>query len=85
MTKRHLPFRVSSCQTAPVELSLYKLLIMSVQQWITPLQGVDSLRQTEGPMPIPKHGEVLVKIHAVSLNYRDVEGWFVPNDRPLRL
>ncbi|KAJ5601207.1 hypothetical protein N7510_010741 [Penicillium lagena] len=47
---------------------------MSVQQWITPLQGLDSLRQTEVPMPTPSQGEVLVEIHAVSLNYRDVEG-----------
>ncbi|KAJ5179095.1 Polyketide synthase enoylreductase [Penicillium capsulatum] len=46
---------------------------MSVHQWITPLKGLESLRQTEGPMPAPKQGEVLVKIHAVSLNYRDVE------------
>ena len=46
---------------------------MSVQQWITPLKGLDSLRQAEAPMPTPGHGEVLVEIHAVSLNYRDVE------------
>lgn len=48
--------------------------VMSVQQWVTPLQGVDSLKQTEAPMPTPGPGEVLVEIHAVSLNYRDVEG-----------
>ncbi|KAJ5746760.1 hypothetical protein N7520_011942 [Penicillium odoratum] len=46
---------------------------MSVQKWISPLQGLDSLRQMEDPMPSPGPGEVLVKIHAVSLNYRDVE------------
>lgn len=47
---------------------------MSVQQWVTPLEGLDSLRQTEAPMPAPGPGEVLVEVHAVSLNYRDVEG-----------
>lgn len=47
---------------------------MSVQKWITPLQGLDSLRQIEDSMPSPGPGEVLVKIKAVSLNYRDVEG-----------
>lgn len=47
---------------------------MSIHQWVTPLEGLDSLRQTEAPMASPGDGEVLVKIHAVSLNYRDVEG-----------
>ncbi|KAJ5688535.1 hypothetical protein N7462_002927 [Penicillium macrosclerotiorum] len=46
---------------------------MLIQQWVTPLEGLDSLRQTEVPMVTPGPGEVLVKIHAVSLNYRDVE------------
>jgi hypothetical protein len=48
--------------------------IMSIQQWVTPLEGLDSLRQTEAPMASPGPGEVLVKVHAVSLNYRDMEG-----------
>jgi NADPH:quinone reductase-like Zn-dependent oxidoreductase len=47
---------------------------MSIQQWVTPLEGLDSLRQTDAPMASPGHGEVLVEVHAVSLNYRDVEG-----------
>lgn len=47
---------------------------MSVQQWVTPLEGLNSLRQTEAPMPVPGPDEVLVEVHAVSLNYRDVEG-----------
>jgi NADPH:quinone reductase-like Zn-dependent oxidoreductase len=46
---------------------------MSVQQWVTPLEGLESLRQTEAPMPTPGPGQVLVEVHAVSLNYRDVE------------
>ncbi|KAJ5365498.1 Polyketide synthase enoylreductase [Penicillium concentricum] len=46
---------------------------MAVRQWITPLKGIDSLSQTEAPMPAPGPSEVLVEIRAVSLNYRDVE------------
>lgn len=47
---------------------------MAVKQWISPLKGIDSLSQTEAPMPAPGPSEVLVEIRAVSLNYRDVEG-----------
>lgn len=47
---------------------------MSIKQWITPLEGLDSLRQIEVPLGAPGAGQVLVKINAVSLNYRDVEG-----------
>ncbi|PYI13079.1 putative alcohol dehydrogenase [Aspergillus japonicus CBS 114.51] len=46
---------------------------MSIQQWTTPLTGLDSLRQTTAPQPTPGPNEVLVEIHAVSLNYRDIE------------
>lgn len=34
--------------------------------------GIDSLSLTDLPVPEPKAGEVLVKMHAASLNYRDV-------------
>lgn len=47
---------------------------MSVKQWVSPLEGLDSLRQTETSMPAPGPDDVLVEVHAVSLNYRDVEG-----------
>lgn len=46
----------------------------SIKQWTTPLKGVESLKLTEAPKPAPGKGEVLVEIHAVSLNYRDIEG-----------
>jgi NADPH-dependent curcumin reductase CurA len=46
----------------------------SIKQWKSNLKGLDSLQQAEAPMPAPGHGEVLVEIHAVSLNYRDTEG-----------
>ncbi|KAF7589710.1 hypothetical protein BBP40_003908, partial [Aspergillus hancockii] len=45
----------------------------SIKQWTTPLKGLDSLTLTEAPKPTPSQNEVLVEIHAVSLNYRDVE------------
>ncbi|EAW11730.1 zinc-dependent alcohol dehydrogenase family protein [Aspergillus clavatus NRRL 1] len=44
-----------------------------IKQWKSNLQGFDSLHQAEAPMPTPGKGEVLVEIHAVSLNYRDTE------------
>lgn len=47
---------------------------MSIQQWTTSLQGLDTLQLGEAPAPKPSNGEVLVEIRAVSLNYRDFEG-----------
>ncbi len=38
---------------------------------ITGTEGFASLRRVELPDPFPKPGEVLVRIHSVSLNYRD--------------
>ncbi|KAM5343186.1 hypothetical protein ACJ41O_014152 [Fusarium nematophilum] len=43
------------------------------KQWTTGQDGLDKLQLGEGEVPAPKEGEVLVKIHAVSLNYRDTE------------
>jgi NADPH:quinone reductase-like Zn-dependent oxidoreductase len=34
--------------------------------------GIDGLVPTERPEPSPGHGQVLVRIHAASLNYRDL-------------
>jgi NADPH:quinone reductase-like Zn-dependent oxidoreductase len=39
---------------------------------ITEPKGIDSLRLTERPMPKPGAGEVLVRVRATSLNYRDL-------------
>ncbi|KAM0327118.1 hypothetical protein ACHAQA_006248 [Verticillium albo-atrum] len=44
-----------------------------VQKWQTQLNGFDKLSRGSGPVPTPGKGEVLVKIGAVSLNYRDTE------------
>jgi NADPH:quinone reductase-like Zn-dependent oxidoreductase len=49
--------------------------------WQIPSFGVDSLEFIERPAPVPGPGEVLVKIHAVSLNFRDllmVKGLYNP-------
>lgn len=46
----------------------------TMKQWTTALDGVDKLALGEAPVPEPGEGEVLVRIEAVSLNYRDVEG-----------
>jgi NADPH:quinone reductase-like Zn-dependent oxidoreductase len=34
--------------------------------------GIEQLVLQQVPQPRPKRGEVLVKVHAVSLNYRDL-------------
>jgi NADPH:quinone reductase-like Zn-dependent oxidoreductase len=39
---------------------------------ITEPKGIDSLRLTERPTPTPGLGEVLVRVRATSLNYRDL-------------
>ncbi len=44
------------------------------KQWTTAMDGVDKLKLAEADLPTPNDGEVLVKIHAVSINYRDIEG-----------
>ncbi|MFZ0744816.1 MAG: NAD(P)-dependent alcohol dehydrogenase [Terracidiphilus sp.] len=50
--------------------------------WQISTFGLDSLEFTERPTPHPGPGEVLVKIHAISFNYRDlliVKGLYSPN------
>ena len=45
-----------------------------VQQWQTRQDGLENLKRASAPMPAPGKDEVLVKISAVSLNFRDTEG-----------
>jgi NADPH:quinone reductase-like Zn-dependent oxidoreductase len=40
--------------------------------WQIPAFGIDNLQLAEKPVPQPGPKEVLIKIHAVSLNYRDL-------------
>lgn len=46
--------------------------------------GIDNLKEVERDAPVPDEGEVLVKLHSCSLNYRDVmvvEGAYNPKMR----
>jgi NADPH:quinone reductase-like Zn-dependent oxidoreductase len=40
--------------------------------WQIPSFGIEKLELVDRPMPQPARGQVLVRIHAVSLNYRDL-------------
>lgn len=44
------------------------------RRWQTRQDGLDKIFQSSGPVPTPGVGQVLVRIKAVSLNYRDTEG-----------
>jgi NADPH:quinone reductase-like Zn-dependent oxidoreductase len=52
-----------------------------LKQWQIPAFGIDSLTQVEKDLKQPAAGQVLVRIHAISLNYRDlmvVQGRYNP-------
>lgn len=49
------------------------------KKWITLQDGLDNLTLEDAPAPEPPGAdEVLVEIKAVSLNYRDTEGFYHP-------
>jgi len=35
-------------------------------------KGIESLKIADAPMPVPRPGEVVIRVGAVSLNYRDL-------------
>lgn len=43
-----------------------------MRRWLTAGDGTDALRLTHVPVPTPAPTEVLVRIEALSLNYRDL-------------
>lgn len=45
-----------------------------MKQWVSTQDGLERLTLEEVSIPEPGEGEVLVKIKAVSLNFRDTEG-----------
>ncbi|KAK5941226.1 hypothetical protein PMZ80_006503 [Knufia obscura] len=45
----------------------------TMKQWTTDYTGLASLKQDTVPVPDPREGQVLIKVNAVSLNFRDVE------------
>jgi NADPH:quinone reductase-like Zn-dependent oxidoreductase len=62
--------------------------ISPMRVWQVPSFGIDSLELVDRPTTPPGPGEVLVKIHAVSLNYRDlmmVKGAYNPKLRLPRI
>lgn len=59
-----------------------------MKAWRIPSFGIDKLSLDEVPSPKPGPGEVLVDVHAVSLNYRDlmmVLGFYNPKLEPHRI
>lgn len=54
--------------------------------WTTRGDGINNLRHVQVPIPIPRRDQLLVKMTAFSLNYRDllvvggVDGWKPPTD-----
>jgi NADPH:quinone reductase-like Zn-dependent oxidoreductase len=56
-----------------------------MKAWLLKDFGLDNLVQGEAETPVPKAGELLVKVGAVSLNYRDkaiVDGIYEPHKVP---
>ena len=47
---------------------------LMMKQWRTDFSGLTNLKQEDALVSEPVEDEVLVKINAVSLNFRDVEG-----------
>jgi NADPH:quinone reductase-like Zn-dependent oxidoreductase len=57
------------------------LLEYAMNTWSIPEFGLEKLQRVQRPIPDPGHGEVVVRIRAVSLNYRDlliVKGQYNP-------
>jgi NADPH:quinone reductase-like Zn-dependent oxidoreductase len=52
------------------------------RQWVTKQDGIKNLEQETASLPKLADGEVLVKILAVSLNYRDIEGMTILLSHP---
>lgn len=56
-------------------------ILIGMKAWRIPSFGMDKLELATLPDPQPQRGEVLVRVHAVSLNYRDlmvVQGRYNP-------
>ncbi|WP_420849355.1 zinc-dependent alcohol dehydrogenase family protein [Paraburkholderia bryophila] len=48
-------------------------------QWVLREAGAHNLRLEDKPMPTPGAGEIVVRVAAVSLNYRDL--WFIADEQ----
>jgi len=59
-----------------------------MKAWRIPAFGIEHLEMVTAPDPVPQRGEVLVRVHAVSWNYRDLmvtEGKYNPKMRLPRI
>lgn len=59
-----------------------------MKAWRIPAFGIDKLSLDEVPAPRPAAGQVVIDVHAVSLNYRDlmmVKGLYNPRLQPHRI
>ena len=53
--------------------------MQTMGQWVLREAGAHNLRLEEKPMPTPGAGEIVVRVAAVSLNYRDL--WFIAGEQ----
>lgn len=56
-------------------------MTQTMKAWQRQGMGLDKILKTELPIPTPKRDEILIKVKAVSLNYRDkaiVDGIYLP-------
>ncbi len=56
--------------------------------WTIPTFGIDNLKTRVADLPLPQPGEVVLEVHATSLNYRDlmtVKGLYNPKLEPGRV
>lgn len=47
------------------------------KQWVTKQDGINNLEQETASLPKLADGEVMVKVLAISLSYRDTEGMYI--------
>jgi NADPH:quinone reductase-like Zn-dependent oxidoreductase len=53
-----------------------------MKSWVVPAFGIERLEQRESAIPVPGPGQLVVQVHACSLNYRDLKvvlGTYSPN------
>ncbi|ASL42282.1 Crotonyl-CoA reductase [Burkholderia sp. AD24] len=53
--------------------------MQTMGQWVLREAGAHNLRLEDKPMPTPGAGEIVVRVAAVSLNYRDL--WFIADEQ----
>lgn len=60
---------------------MWKTMMKMMKRWQLEQFGIENLTLVEVPVPTPQKNEVLIKVNAVSLNYRDklvIEGELLP-------